>query len=265
MKLDIILSKAFLTTDAVRAFTHFRVAAASITLPADYQLRQDVALARHNVDRAMSVMSDRLPDVSRLLPSVDVVALAELPSLALAVLHAADRVPVAVPSAREIDAAIAVVRPLRAAALSYMEVVADLGLVPAGRVRAIREGTGKLDEARDCVALVALFREYATALTNRHPFTDEQFKTLTDKGTWLIHNITPTNGLVSTRPPGKAERLDRDRLVRLLEQRYEQLRIAGAVCFGLRDVDAKVPPLWSATRTSSPPAEEPVPTPVPVA
>lgn len=129
----------------------------------------------------------------------------------------------------------------------------------------IREGTGKLDEARDCVALVALFREYATALTNRHPFTDEQFKTLTEKGTWLIQNVTPTNGFVSTRPPGKAERLDRDRLVRLLEQRYEQLRIAGAVCFGLRDVDAKVPPLWSAARSSGPPAEEPVPTPAPVA
>ncbi len=260
-----ILSSAFVTTDAARAFTHFRVVAEAVALPAAYAPRRDVAILRHNVDRAMSVMSARLPAVARLLPAVDVVALAELPTLALAVVHAADRVPVAPPSTREIDAALAIVRPLRSLTLSYLEIAAALNLVPAGRVCAIREGSGKLDEARDCVAIVALFRECATALANRHPFTDEQLATLATKGTWLVQHITPTNGFVTTAPLGKAERLDRDRLLRLLEERYDQLRVAGVVCFGLRDVDAKVPPLWSSKRGSDEPAGEPAPEPAPVA
>ncbi len=263
MKLDIILSKSFRTNSPARAFAHFRREAEAVEVPADYCFRQDVAVGRHNVDRAMAVMIDRLPDVARALPSADVVALAELPALALAVVHAQDRVPAYAPSTREVDAALAVVRPLRALALSYLEIVAALGLVPVGRVRAIREGSGKLDEARDCVAIVAVFDEHREALAQKHPFTAEQLKTLADKGAWLVQNITPSNASPITAPRRSPESMERDRLVRLLEERYEQLRTAAVVCFGLRDIDARVPPLWSSTRPSAAPVEEPAPEPSP--
>ena len=259
MKLDAILARAFRTTDPVLAFEHFRRVAADVAVPDGYQLRKDAALARHNVARAMVAMTDRLPVLARTLPTVDVVGLAELPALALAVLHATDRVPAVAPSAREIDAALAVIRPLRASALAYLEVAARLGIVPARRVMAIRAGSGKLDQARDAVALVALFREYADALAGRHPFTDVQFKTLADHGAWLVQSITPARAVARTPSPRRAELRERDRLVKLLEQRYDQLRTAGVVCFGLRDVDAHVPPLWSAKQGSAAPAPSPAP------
>lgn len=263
MKLATILSKAFHTTEPARAFAHFRREAEDVDIPDGYVFRQDVAVALRNVDRAMAVMADRLPEVARALPGADVVALAELPALALAAVHAHDRVPAYAPSTREIDAALSVVRPLRAAALTFLEVAADLGLVPAGRVRAIREGSGKLDEARDCVAIVAVFEEHRDALAGKHPFTEAQFKTLAHRGAWLVQNVTPARALAAPSPRRGAESVERDRIVRLLEDRYDQLRTAAVVCFGIREVDAKVPPLWSSTRASTAPAEEPDPEPEP--
>lgn len=262
MKLEAILSKAFRTTDSARAFAHFLPLADGVVLADGVAFRQNVAVAHHNVLRAMSVMTARLPDVARQLTAVDVVALAELPALALAVVHATDRIPAVVPSAREIDAALASIRPLRVAALAYLDCAVALELVPAGRVRAIRRGSGRLDEARDAVALVALFREFDGALAGKHPFAAAHFKALAEKGAWLVQAIKPAKGVPVT-PSGRTpEALDRDRLVRLLESRYDGLRTAGVVCFGIRDVDAKVPPLWSAARTSTPAPEAPEPAPV---
>lgn len=74
-----------------------------------------------------------------------------------------------------------------------------------------------------------------------------------------MRTIVPTGALAPTPSTRTPEARSRDRLVRLLEQRCDQLRTAGVVCFGIRDVDSKVPPLWSATRESSAPAEAPAP------
>lgn len=265
MKLDSQLSKAFRTTDSALAFEHFLPLTADVVLTDGVVFRQNVAVAHHNVGRAMSAMNVRLPEIARSLVSVDVVALAELPALALAVVHATDRVPAIAPSIREIDAALSAIRSLRAATLTYLEVAAGLGLVPAGRVRAIREGTGKLDAARDAVAIVALFRESEATLGGKHPFTAAQFKILAEKGAWLVQTITPSSGVPATTSARSPEALDRDRLVKLLERRYDQLRTAGVVCFGIRGVDAKVPPLWSAMRAPNVPAGKHVPAPALVA
>ena len=262
MKLDAILTRAFRTTDSARAFEHFRPLADAVVLPDGAVFRQDVAVAHHNVLRALSVMTPRLPDLARLTPAIDVVALAELPALALAVVHAADRVPAPAPSTREIDSALRAVRPLRSATLRYLEVAAGLGLVPAGRVRAIREGNGKLDQARDAVAIVGLFRECEAALAGRHPFDAAHFETLAGRGAWLVQTLRPAKGAPPRVAARGAEALVRDRLVRVLEGRYDALRTAGVVCFGIRDVDARVPPLWSATRGSSAPEPDPAPAPV---
>ena len=265
MKLDAILAKAFRTTDSARAFAHFLPLAEAVVLADGAVFRQDVTVARHNVQRAMSAMTPRLADVARLIGSVDVVALAELPALALAVVHATGRVPSVGPSTREIDAALTTLRPLRATTLNFLETAAELGLVPAGRVRAIRAGSGKLDQARDAVAIVALFREYEAALAGKHPFSAAQLKTLAERGDWLVQTLRPSRGVPSTASARTPEARDRDRLVKVLEGRYDQLRTAGVVCFGIRDVDAKVPPLWSAARASIVVTDEPAPTPAPVA
>ena len=79
MKLDAILAKAFRTTDSARAFAHFLPLAEAVVLADGAVFRQDVTVARHNVQRAMSAMTPRLADVARLIGSVDVVALAERP------------------------------------------------------------------------------------------------------------------------------------------------------------------------------------------
>lgn len=42
----------------------------------------------------------------------------------------------------------------------------------------------------------------------------------------------------------------RDQFARLLNDRYEGLRQAGAMLFGVHDLDGKVPPLYSGTRAT---------------
>src|SRR4051794_32990721 len=76
-------------------------------------------------------------------------------------------------SPQEVRARQARLRPVRRMALGYLEIAAEMDLVPVARVKAIRANTGPLDEARDGVAIVALFRDHAAALAGKHPFNEE--------------------------------------------------------------------------------------------
>lgn len=74
-----------------------------------------------------------------------------------------------------------------------------------------------------------------------------------------MQTINPGRATAAPRGPRAPEVLDRNRLAWLLEHRYNELRTAGVVCFGIRDVNARVPPLWSAAREPAAPAEAPAP------
>ena len=77
-----------------------------------------------------------------------------------------------------------------------------------------------------------------------HPFTEAQLRKLGEDGDWLVAAIKPAmaKGAPIDRDPAAVLR---DQLFALLSERHEQLRHAGVVIFGLKDLDANIPPLGS--------------------
>ena len=243
----------FFTDDPAEALEHFRAQAEAIPQDEAPPQRVDLDLARHNLDAGLAAVEPHRATLPDRLLDIDVPSLWELPSLWKAAKLASMAVPLAV-STGEIDATTRELSPLREAALLYLEGAALLGHVPEGRVRAIREGSGPLDFANDCVAIAHLFRESADALDGRHLFTAEQLETLWRKGSWLVDHITPQGA--PRRRARSAEGLLRDRLVKMLIDRHERLRALGGVLFGMKGVDEKVPPLFSRMRNAATEAEE---------
>lgn len=238
----------FVTDDPAAALAHFRPQAEAIAEGDAPPLRVDLDLARYNIEVALTAFEPHRATLPDRLVDIDVASLWELPALWKATKLAATAVPKPV-STGEIDATFRELTPLREAALLYLESAALLGIVPTGRVQAIREGRGILDHANDCVAIAHVFREYDDALAGRHLFSDAQLDTLWRKGSWLVDNITP-KGAPRTRAR-TTEGLLRDRLGKMLVDRYERLRALGGVLFGMKSVDAKVPPLFSRVRDAS--------------
>lgn len=243
-------SKPFTTFDAAEAFRHFLPHAEALPADAVPVRGGDAAIARKNVERGVEAIRPRIAEIPDILPKIALNALLELPALALGLVHADGRVG-STASGREIEAAIARVSPLRDASLRYLEVAADLGLVPAKRVRAVRAGKGKLDNARDCVDIAGIFDEFKGALEGKHPFTNDQFNELATTGTWLVERITP-RGTPKTPAMRDPAALVRDRFWKLLEDGHNDLRTAGVALFGIKNVDDYVPPLLSRTSTTSP-------------
>src|SRR5262249_10628988 len=114
----------------------------------------------------------------------------------------------------------------------------------------IRAGKGKLDNARDCVDIAGVFDEYASALAGKHPFTKEQLAELATTGTWLVRSISPKGAVKepAQRDPAAAIR---DRFWRALEDGHDDLRTVGVALFGIKNVDAYVPPLFSRSLAAS--------------
>ncbi|MDI3291556.1 hypothetical protein [Polyangium sp. 15x6] len=242
----------FTTDDAAAAYAYFLLLAEALP-PEDVTMRGgDVSIALTNVRRGVDAIRPHVAQIPKLLPKVAVHELLELPALALALLHADGRITKAT-STREIDAALTRIGPLRDLTLTYLEIVAELGLVAKDRVRAIRTGKGKLDNARDCIDIAGLFREVAPTLAGKHPFSDEQLDELAKTGTWLVQTLKPASSTRAKRARPAAAMI-RDRFWKLVEDRHDQLRTVGVALFGIRNVDAHVPPLLS--RTSTPKAAD---------
>ncbi|MBI4814867.1 MAG: hypothetical protein HY791_01335 [Deltaproteobacteria bacterium] len=114
-------------------------------------------------------------------------------------------------------------RPKRRLALLQLEIFAELGLVESTEVDRIKSGRGALDEARDGVACVSIFRQQGTALANRHPFSDAWLQQLADDSNWLLTQLKPVS---ATQP--SAEQSDeaevRDQLYTELVRRYDEGR-----------------------------------------
>jgi hypothetical protein len=166
-------------------------------------------------------------------------------------------VPVAKLSTGEIQAMLDEGAPWREVMLRYLEVVSHpvLGLLPENRVRAIRQGTGKLDKARDFVAIAGMFAEYEAALAGKHPFDKAQLDRLATLGGALVQQLVP-GGAPAPVPKRTAEAILRDQFAALVEDRYDHLQVLATVALGKRRADALVPALRTIARSSGPASPE---------
>ena len=142
---------------------------------------------------------------------------------------------------------------MRSMTLLYLEIAADLDLVPKDRVRKIRADRGPVDEARDGVAIVACVNEFAPKLANKHPFTAEALAKLAEDGNWLLKQLLPS-GATPEKGATSQDTLVRDRLWTEVVRRYDLLYQAGVVIWGRRGVDAHLPALQSRVVAASPAA-----------
>ena len=226
----------FETTDAEAALQHFAPLVANIP---DEQLdawNADAEIVRVNARRAVEALAPHWGQVEQSLPAVSIPMLKEMVALALALSAAAARVFVAA-SPHEIRAHQSTLRPARRLALKQLEIFAELDLVPADRVRAIRENTGPVDEAQDAIAIVGIYREL-------HPFDDAYLAKLAADGNWLLQQLVPKGATTGKTGPS-AEALLRDRLWTELNRRYDELYKAAVVIWGRRKVDEHMPSLMT--------------------
>lgn len=245
-------TQAFETTDPAAAFAHFAPLVQNIS-DADLEVwNADADIVRINAQRAVDVLAPHWAHIERALPLVSVTQLKEIPSLALAVGFAAERV-FTPASPQEIRAHQASLRPARRLALAQLEIFAELRLVSRDQVQAIRADRGPVDEANDAVAIVALFRDNAAAWQNKHPFDGAFLQRLSDDGQWLLAQLVP-KGAKSEKAAPSEETLVRNRLWTELNRRYDNLYKAGVEVWGRRHVDEHLPTLLTrvVTKTEAP-------------
>jgi hypothetical protein len=223
--------------------------------------RADLPLALHNVQLGVESVLPHEARLRKLLPKLKLADVHSLPDLAAGLIYAADRQS-GPPSKAEVAEKLLRLRKLREPMLLIAEGLALMGHLPAERVTAIREGKGAIDSARDGIALEAFYREHATAVRNKHPFTEAHFTEIAELGNYLVRAITPSGGRQRVQAQSEASEL-RDRFYTLLTQRHAELRKAGFVLFG-EAVNDHVPAL--ATRVvrakkGASPAQNPLPEP----
>lgn len=249
----------FLSEDSEACFIHFCKSVAVITADKIEILNADPDIVRVNVGRGVDAVRPCLDQIVKSLPLLDVNDFLELPAISLALGFSVNRIFVPA-SPQEIRTRQQRLRPVRSVTLSYLEIVAELGLVPADPVKHIRANKGPLDEAYDAVAIAVMFQKFEAILAGKHPFTKEALQQLADDGNWLIKQLLPAGAT-----PGKTERnadtVLRDRLWTDLVRRYDALYQAGVAIWGRRGVDEHIPALHArAVATTPKSAAAPSPT-----
>ena len=215
-----------------------KIAAADVMV-----MRADPQLALHNVTVGVGNV---LAEEGRLakLPETNAKELASLRQVALAVIFASTQL--ARPGANSaLPGKVSRGAVLRAFLLQTAEALALGGLLPQAEVDKIRAGYGRLDAARDLVALAAIFGKHAAKLKGKHSISAAQLKEAADLGTELLTLLKPGRAKTTTAGTtiGAAER---DRLWTLLVQGHDRLWRAGAYLFG-HAVAAKVPALQASS------------------
>ncbi|MCX4242520.1 hypothetical protein [Paraliomyxa miuraensis] len=245
-------ARAFTDESPQAAFDHFRPLAEAVSQDGLLPLNASPLLLRSNVLAALAVVEPHLEQVVEALRDPPLREVFELPALVMALDFAAARVPVARVSGRELDTMLGEGAPWRALMLDFLEVVSHplIDLVPRERVAAIRAGSGKLDMARDFVAVAGLFDEYASVLASKHPFPGQTFARIRELGTTLVQNIRPGRA-APIRADRAPEAILRDQLAHLVIERYDQLEVLATVALGKRKAHALLPTLRSGSTTSS--------------
>jgi len=213
-------------------------------------------ILRVHVTEALGVLGPVLGVAAERLKDAPLRGVLELPAVILGLGYAAGRVPAVGLSDGEIKAHQNELSPLRTDTLDYLEVAARSGqkLVPEGRVRAVREGTGALDAARDAVAISAIFEEFAEPLSGKHPFAPEQIQRVAYLGATLQQTLTP-RGAVTTGSERPKEAVLRDQFAELVRRRYDDLELLATVALGLEAARAQIPALYRTVYAAETTAE----------
>jgi hypothetical protein len=203
-------------------------------------LRADIQLALHNAQIGVDAV---LAEKQRLsaLPETRIGDIESLPQVLLAAIFADTQIDRSAP-VTELPDLLARARTLRTLLLSTADSLAAAGLLPRAHVERIRTGMGKIDMARDCVELSALFSSRAKELSGKHPVSAEQVSEASEVGTALLKQLKPTRAR-RTSPATPEAALDRDRLWTLALRRWDGVWRAGAYLFGHAALESKVPPL----------------------
>ncbi|WP_437657007.1 hypothetical protein [Sorangium sp. So ce1182] len=238
---------AFTDEAPERAFVHFRPLAERVPTADLPVFTGQPLLMRANVRAALDALEPHLVAAVSALREPRLREVFELPALVMALDFSAARVPVATLSAGEIDRMLAEGAPWRELMLSYLEVASHplLGLLPRERVAAVRAGSGKLDKARDFVALPGLLAEFSGALAGKHPFPADTLDLLATLGGALVQQVRPGNAAAAV-PKRTGESILRDQLAALVAERYDHLQVLAAVALGKRKADALLPALRAA-------------------
>lgn len=249
-------AEAFTTKDPAEALEHFRSEAAAVSADGVTVFTGRPLVMLANVNEALRVLAPVLVKAVDQLKRPRLREVFELPALVLALEFSSHRVPSAKLSAGEIAKLYDEMSPLREVTLKYLEVVSSkvVNLVPEARVRAIREGSGKLDATQDAVAIPGVFTEFDDALRGKHPFTDEQLAKLGELGALLLQNIKPGGATKAPaeRPP---EAVLRDQFGALVAEWYDHLLVLAGLALGKARADELLPALRSARREKSAPAQ----------
>jgi hypothetical protein len=223
--------------------------------------RADAELALYNVRFGLLSLLPFFPTLPEHLPKITVDALLGARTLAAALVHADDRVGDKPLSPQQVESKLERLRLLRGAALEAAEMLANRGLLPAARVKKIRQGAGRHDAARDGVDLEQLFGEYRATVQNKHPLSDEELTELGALGHTLVQVFPPPGATQKTASAEEKTRQQaaevRNRIWTLLLADFVPLRQAGHYFF-LDEVDEHVPPLQSRRALATKP---PAPTP----
>ena len=225
-------------------------------------MRADLQLAVHNLKIGVASVLAESKRLER-LPETTVAHFAALPALALAVVFTGTQIDRA-PKASEVAPLLEKAGKARGLLMKVAVGLAAAGALRRADVEKILAGKGKLDMARDCVALAALFTNNAASLKGKHPVTAAQIKEAAEVGTKLLGLLKPGRAKPTRVAPNEAA-VDRDRLWTLLLRRYDALWRAGAYLFGRDAVDAKVPALQASRGAGKKKngAEKPAPAPTP--
>ena len=250
----------FESQSAQQCFQHFGPLAQAIPTDSLEPFRIHVDIAVVNARTAVSAIRPHIDTLRRKAPECPVHEILEVQSIALGLLYASQKVMPAA-SDREIEARLEAIRPMREATLRQLEVFASLGKLDKKVPAAIRRGKGSLDTAQDAVAIAGVFDEHQS-FGGKHPFSAEEIDKLRADGDWLVNVLKPqgAKGARVTRDPAA---ILRDQFGALLVARYDELRHAAVVVFGLKSFDEHVPALGARAAGSRSDTETTEGTPAP--
>lgn len=235
----------FHTQDEVRAYRHFHATALRVSVDGFVHFRNDPDLAVHNIAIGLKNLAPHYGAFAARCPDVSLVDALELPALALALSHATRLTIGQVSSPREIARRRADVRELHEDMENVVGVLVRRGALDAKVIAGLGTKRGPIAKASDGVAIAGVYRDHAKSLDGKHPFTKEDIEHLATESAWIRAALKPANARKekAVRSP---ESIVRDQFAKLLGEGHDKLRTAGVVFFGIRNVDEKVPPLYSA-------------------
>lgn len=205
---------------------------------------------------------ERDPDA----PRVDWPRVEATVAVAEALLHANRAAYMAVESRRDFSQKLSAMFAARDILLSNAVAAVKAGVLvgkKADVVARIQKGSGPIDNAQDCVDLVALFRS-SPELRGR--VTVAQVADAEARGIEMLHMLAPEGVEVPDGRPSDVAMVSdlRDRIGVVLERYYAYVARVGGWCWGL-EVGEHVPALRarSVARKGAKPSPEPTPEPTP--